>query len=99
MHLSPTFHRSLLVLLLGTAPALAQAQRLSLPDPTPPASASHRVGLPDITIKYHRPPVNKRKIWGVLVPYDEPWRAGANENTTITFSSPVTVGGKQIAAG
>jgi Protein of unknown function (DUF2911) len=99
MHLSPTFHRSLLVLLLGTAPALAQAPRLSLPDPSPHASASQRVGLTDITIDYHRPAVNKRKIWGALVPYDEPWRAGANENTTITFSSPVTVGGKQIAAG
>jgi Protein of unknown function (DUF2911) len=99
MHLSPTFHRSLLVLFLGTAPALAQAPRLTLPDPSPRASVSQRVGLTDITIDYHRPAVNKRKIWGALVPYDEPWRAGANENTTITFSSPVTVGGKQIAAG
>jgi Protein of unknown function (DUF2911) len=99
MHLSPTFHRSLLVLFLGTTPAFAQAPRLTLPDPSPHASVSQRVGLTDITIDYHRPAVNKRKIWGTLVPYDEPWRAGANENTTITFSSPVTVGGKQIAAG
>jgi len=99
MPLTPTFHRSLLVLLLGAAPALAQAPRLTLPDPSPHATVSQRVGVTDITIDYHRPAVNKRKIWGALVPYDEPWRAGANENTTFTFSTPVTVGGKQIPAG
>jgi hypothetical protein len=99
MHLAPTVHRLFLLVLLGAAPALAQAPRLALPDPSPHASVSQRVGLTDIAIDYHRPAVGKRKIWGALVPYDEPWRAGANENTTITFSSPVTVGGKQLAAG
>jgi TolA-binding protein len=99
MHLGPTFHRSLLVFFLGTVPALAQAPRLTFPDPSPHATVTQRVGLTDITIDYHRPAVNKRKIWGALVPYDEPWRAGANENTTITFSSPVTVAGKQVPAG
>jgi hypothetical protein len=99
MHLTPTVHRLLLLVLLGATPALAQAPRLALPDASPHASLSQRVGLTDITIDYHRPAVGKRKIWGALVPYDEPWRAGANENTTISFSSPVTVGGKQIAAG
>jgi len=99
MHLTPTVHRLLLLVLLAAAPTLAQAPRLALPDASPHASLSQRVGLTDITIDYHRPAVGKRKIWGALVPYDEPWRAGANENTTISFSSPVTVGGKQIAAG
>ena len=101
MRLISTFrpHRLLLLLVLAAAPALAQAPRLSVPDPSPHASVSQRVGLTDITIDYHRPAVGKRKIWGGLVPYDEVWRAGANENTTITFSSPVTVGGKQLAAG
>jgi DUF2911 family protein len=92
-------HRTLLLVLVGAMPAFAQAPRLSLPDPSPHATVSQRVGLTDITIDYHRPAVNKRKIWGALVPYDEPWRAGANENTTLTFSSAVTVGGKQIPAG
>jgi hypothetical protein len=100
MHLVRTFRFHLLLLpALAAAPALAQAPRLSLPDPSPHASVSQRVGLTDITIDYHRPAVGKRKIWGGLVPYDEVWRAGANENTTLTFSSPVTVGGKQLAAG
>jgi tetratricopeptide (TPR) repeat protein len=55
--------------------------------------------MTDITIAYHRPAVAKRKIWGDLVPYNTVWRAGANQNTTITFSSPVSVGGKTLAAG
>jgi len=99
MHLARTHHRLFLLILLVATPALAQAPRLTLPDASPRASVSQRVGLTDITIDYHRPAVGKRKIWGALVPYDEPWRAGANENTTFTFSSPVTVGGKQLPAG
>ena len=79
--------------------ALAQVPPLTLPDASPKASVSQTVGLTDITISYHRPAVNKRKIWGGLVPYNEVWRAGANENTTIAFSTPVTVGGKTLPAG
>src|SRR5215470_16926395 len=99
MNLASTPQRLLLLGLICATPALAQAPRVSLPDPSPHATVSQRVGLTDITIDYHRPAVQKRKIWGGLVPYDEVWRAGANENTTITFSTPVTVGGKQLAAG
>ena len=33
------------------------------------------------------------------MPYDSVWRAGANVNTVIGFSSPVTIGGKQLPAG
>lgn len=84
---------------LVTGSALAQTPPLTLPDVSPAASVSQTVGLTDITISYHRPAVNKRKIWGGLVPYNEVWRAGANQNTTIAFSSPVTIGGKQFAAG
>ncbi|MFH1176854.1 MAG: DUF2911 domain-containing protein, partial [Acidobacteriota bacterium] len=40
-----------------------------------------------------------RVIWGGLVPYDEVWRTGANEATTITFSTDVSVEGKPLAAG
>jgi hypothetical protein len=79
--------------------ASAQVAPLTLPDASPKASVSQTVGLTDITIAYHRPAVNKRKIWGELVPYNEVWRAGANENTTIAFSTPVTVGGKGLPAG
>jgi tetratricopeptide (TPR) repeat protein len=43
--------------------------------------------------------VNGRKIWGALVPYGKVWRAGANENTTIQFSDPVSVEGKPLDKG
>ncbi|HEY4108962.1 DUF2911 domain-containing protein [Puia sp.] len=76
------------------------------------ASVSERVGLTDVTINYDRPAVKGREgqIWGKLVPegYTDqgfgtskaaPWRAGANENTTIEFSTDVTVEGKPLPAG
>ena len=90
---------ALALLLLVVPPALAQAPLLTLPQPSPSASVTQQVGVTEITIAYHRPAVGKRKIWGDLVPYDEVWRAGANENTTISFSSPVTIGGKKLVAG
>jgi tetratricopeptide (TPR) repeat protein len=86
-------------LVLGTGAALGQLPPLQLPQASPEASVSQVVGLTDITIHYHRPAVNKRTVWGDLVPYGQVWRAGANENTTIEFSSPVSVGGKTLAAG
>ncbi len=72
---------------------------LKLPQASPEASVAQTVGLTDIQIRYHRPAVNKRKIWGGLVPYGEVWRAGANENSTIAFSSDVTIGGHKLTAG
>jgi tetratricopeptide (TPR) repeat protein len=38
-------------------------------------------------------------VWGKLVPYDSVWRAGANENSVLTISSPVRVQGQPLAAG
>jgi tetratricopeptide (TPR) repeat protein len=88
------------VLLLAARSAFAQQfTPLKLPQASPEASVGQTVGVTDIQIRYHRPAVNKRKVWGGLVPYNEVWRAGANENTTISFSSDVTVGGQKLAAG
>ncbi len=76
------------------------------------AMIGERIGLTDITIHYNRPAVKGRegKIWGELVPYGftdlgfgtskaAPWRAGANENSTIEFSTDVMVEGKKLPAG
>lgn len=73
------------------------------------------IGFTDITVNYSRPKLTSArgvdrggKIWGQLVPYgfnksfrgiQSPWRAGANENTTITFTDAVKVEGKELAAG
>lgn len=72
---------------------------LKTPQPSPEASVEQIVGITDIKISYHRPAVNKRKVWGELVPYKEVWRAGANENTTISFSTDVAVAGQKLPAG
>ena len=96
-----TLRAFLFCLLLTTISALSQAQSLvlDLPFPSQRAEVSQRIGLTDITIKYHRPLVKDRKIWNALVPYGKVWRAGANENTTITFSDPVLIEGKPLDGG
>lgn len=81
----------------------------------PRAMISEEVGITSITLRYGRPDVNKRegKIYGDgnLVTYGfsttnfitnkptSPWRAGANEATTISFEHDVKVEGKDIKAG
>ena len=85
-------------LAVGTTAAWAQFQ-VTLPEASPAATVTQAVGLTDITVTYHRPAVKGRAVWGALVPYGQVWRAGANENTTIAFSTPVTIGGQEIAAG
>ena len=81
----------------GVSPA--QSFVLDLPLPSQRAEISQRVGITDITINYHRPLAKNRRIWNGLVPYGKVWRAGANENTTITFSDPVLIEGKPLAKG
>ncbi len=90
---------ALYVAILGIGGSLAAQNDLNLPDVSQAAEVKQRIALTDITIKYHRPLVNGRKIWGGLVPYGKVWRAGANENTTIEFSDPVSVEGKALAKG
>jgi tetratricopeptide (TPR) repeat protein len=72
---------------------------IKVPDASSEASVGQTIGITEVRISYHRPAVNKREIWGKLVPYNEVWRAGANENTTISFSSDVTVASQKLAAG
>ena len=78
--------------------AFAQSD-LKTPDVSQAAEVKQRIALTDMTVNYHRPLVNGRKIWGALVPYGKVWRAGANENTTIEFSDDVSVEGKPLAKG
>ncbi|MFY0593426.1 DUF2911 domain-containing protein [Roseivirga sp.] len=79
---------------------------------SPAAEVSQTIGISKVSVKYSRPAVNGRtgKIWGQLVPYgytnlgfgnggNNPWRAGANENTVITFSHDVKVEGQELSAG
>lgn len=88
-----------LVLLIPSAVGSAQSFVLDLPLPSQSAEVTQRVGITDITIRYHRPLVGDRKIWDGVVPYGKVWRGGANENTTITLTDPVMIEGKPLDKG
>ncbi len=92
---------SLFCLLMAALSGMSPAQSLvlDLPLQSQRAQISQRIGITDVTISYHRPLVNDRKVWDGLVPYGKVWRAGANENTTITFSDPVMIEGKALDRG
>src|SRR5579872_4901496 len=84
---------------IGSSLCGAQSALLDLPRDSQHSTVIQRIGITDITINYHRPLVKGRTIWGKVVPYGEVWRAGANENTTITFTDPVSIEGKPLAKG
>ena len=93
--------------------AVINAQLVTLPrGGNKRASVSEQIGITDVSIHYSRPGVKKREghIWGELIPigYTDlgygakkpaPWRAGANENTTIEFATDVKIEGKDLPAG
>jgi hypothetical protein len=78
---------------------LVNAQDFRTPRPSPDATVSQYVGITKITVDYSSPGVKGRKIWGEVVPYNEIWRTGANEVTSITFSTPVEVNGNKMQEG
>jgi len=84
--------------------------QLNTPRGSQKAIVKQTVGITTISITYSRPSVKGREIWGKLVPYgmnnlgfgtakESPWRAGADENTTIKFTNDVTIEGKTLKAG
>ena len=79
--------------------ATGETVMLNLPRASQHAQVTQRIGITDITVNYHRPLVKGRQIWGKVVPYGEVWRAGANENTTISFSDPVTIEDQPLDKG
>ena len=85
-----------LIILLCSSLAVAQIQT---PKPSPSTTLEQVVGLTEVKIEYSRPAMRGRTIMGDLVPYGSLWRTGANKNTTLSFSDPVTVGGQALAAG
>jgi hypothetical protein len=79
---------------------IAAAQEApELPAPSPKARIEQRVGLVDISVEYSSPAVKGRKIWGGLVPFDRPWRSGANAATKLTVSKDFVFAGQSVAAG
>src|SRR6266849_3453022 len=77
----------------------SQPTELNIPRVSQRGTVSQRIGLTDITIAYHRPEVGGREIWGKTVPLGKVWRAGANENTTITFLTMFPSKGSPLRRG
>jgi tetratricopeptide (TPR) repeat protein len=108
-------HALVFMLTFLLASISAGAQMLQLPDGgvNHKSKAGRRVGVTDIEINWNAPGVKGREgnIWGTsTAPYGftvlgygsyvaSPWRAGANESSTISFSTDVTINGKPLAAG
>jgi len=99
-------------LLLGLIAIRSHSQITFPPDANKKASVSEDIGITTVKVNYSRPQVKGRegKIWGDLVHYGfadlhygtskaAPWRAGANENTTIEFSTEVSIDDKPLPAG
>lgn len=102
-------------LLLCSLLPQAFSQQLNLPASAvnPKCMAGRRVGMTDIEIRWNAPGVKGResKIWGTPIAHygmevlgygsndPSPWRAGADENTTIYFSTDVKIQGKPLPAG
>ena len=87
------------------------AQAITTPrTPSPAAVVTQTIGISSVTVNYSRPSVKGREVWGNLVPYgwnvqgfgtgnSAPWRAGANENTTIKFTHEAKVEGQVVPPG
>ncbi len=73
--------------------------QIKTPRPSTSQKINQTVGLTDIILEYSRPSMKGRTIFGELVPYNKIWRTGANENTKITFSKDVIIGGNTLKAG
>ena len=106
-------HKIVIVSILAILFSATGSSQITLPaDANKKASVSEDIGITTVKVSYSRPQVKGRegKIWGSLVHYGfadlhygtskaAPWRAGANENTTIEFSSEVSIEGKPLQAG
>jgi hypothetical protein len=84
---------------LSSTPAIAADEKVEFPQASQHAVIKQRVGLTDIEVDYSRPNKNDRVIFGILVPFDKPWRTGANQATRIKMSGPVKFGDKEVPAG
>ena len=100
-----------MTLIIAFIASAVLAQPVTTPRvPSPAAKVLQTIGISTVTVTYSRPSVKGREVWGKLVPYgwnkqqfglgnDAPWRAGANENTLITFSHPAKFAGQSVPAG
>ena len=85
----------LVVLLIVGMNLESRAQKVQK---SPKSVLTQTVGLTDISVTYYRPGLKGRDM-NKLAPNDKVWRTGANNATELTISNPITIGGKELAAG
>lgn len=91
--------KKLVLSLFVAALTLTTNAQIKTPAPSPSSKLEQAVGLSDVTVEYSRPGMRGRTIFGDLVPYGKVWRTGANQNTKVTFSTDVTIDGKELKKG
>lgn len=79
--------------------AIYCSAQVRMPQPSPTQTIKQDFGLGTIELTYSRPNAKGRKIYGDLVPFNKPWRTGANAATKLVFTEPVEIGGKKIDTG
>ena len=73
--------------------------QINTPRFSPATEIKQMVGLTEIAVKYSRPSMRGRDVFGNLVPYGKIWRTGADSSTKISFSTDVMIEGKPIKSG
>ncbi len=91
--------KRLFITAIAACTLLIGEAQLKTPAPSPTTTIKQDFGLSSIELSYSRPGKKDRVIFGDLVPYGKVWRTGANQATTITFESDVTIGDKKVVAG
>ena len=91
--------KKLLCLLFWVVSTSAFAQGLKMPSPSPAQSIKQDFSLSSVEIKYSRPVIKGRKIFGDVVPFGKLWRTGANSPTSITIGEDVKIAGQLLKAG
>jgi len=85
-----------LIALLFTCGVLQTQAQLNLPNASPDQEFKQHVGFTEVQVKYSRPSARGRVIFGELVPFNEIWRTGAHDATTIWFSDSIKINGINI---
>ena len=92
--------RVIFILIISGMLMMAFAQeQIKTPQPSPGATLIQQIGVMEVTVKYSRPGIKDRVIYGGLVPFGELWRTGANSTTSFKFSDDVVIEGNNVPAG
>ncbi len=90
--------RSIFFTILFLASYLNYSQ-IKTPRVSPASAIEQMVGLTEIEVEYSRPSKRGRDIFGNVVPFGKIWRTGADNCTTISFSTDVVIDSQTIKSG